>query len=92
MALLFDKGIQNVGIWVYHHETPCCVLLDLNVALTFDLYVVGGGILSDFYLFYLDCLECFVPLWNFSLIWRRHHCQKRAAKFDLWSTLMVTEL
>ena len=25
MSLLFDKGIPNFGIWVYHHETTCCV-------------------------------------------------------------------
>ena len=25
MSLVFDRGISNVGIWVYHHETTCCV-------------------------------------------------------------------
>ena len=25
MSLLFDIGIPNFGIWVYHHETTCCV-------------------------------------------------------------------
>ena len=25
MSLLFDIGIWNFGIWVYHHETTCCV-------------------------------------------------------------------
>ena len=33
----------------------------------------------------------FVPLENFSLIWRRHHCRWRAANFDLCSELMVIE-
>ena len=36
-------------------------------------------------------LEFFVPLENFSLIWRRHHCRRRAANFDLCSALMVIE-
>ena len=27
------------------------------------------------------CLEFFVPLENFSLIWKRHHCRWRAANF-----------
>ena len=35
------------------------------------------------------CLEFFVPFENFSLIWRRHHCRRRAANFDLCSALLV---
>ena len=41
-----------------------------------------------------DCLfVClfFVPLENFSLIWRHHHCRWRAANFDLCSALIVIE-
>ena len=38
------------------------------------------------------CLWSFiVPLENFSLIWRRHHCWWRATNFDLCSTLMAME-
>ena len=37
------------------------------------------------------CLEFLVPLENFSLVWRRHHCQWRAANFDLCSALMAIE-
>jgi hypothetical protein len=29
----------------------------------------------------IDYLRFYVPLKNFSLIWRRHHCRWRAAKF-----------
>ena len=36
-------------------------------------------------------IELFVPLENFSLIWRRRHCRSRAANFDLCSTLMAYE-
>ena len=36
-------------------------------------------------------LEFIVPLENFSLIWRRHHCRWRAANFDLCSALMALE-
>ena len=35
------------------------------------------------------CLEFFVPLENFSLIWRRHHYRWRSAKFDQCSALMI---
>ena len=37
------------------------------------------------------CLGFFVPLDNFSLIWRCHHCLWRAANFDLCSALMAFE-
>ena len=30
------------------------------------------------------CLEFFVPLENFPLIWRRHHYRRRATNFDSW--------
>ena len=36
-------------------------------------------------------LEFIVPLENFSLIWRRHHCRRRAANFALCSALMAIE-
>ena len=51
MSLLFDIGIGNFGIWVYHHETT----LDLSMTLTVDLYVGGGGILSEFYSQFSSC-------------------------------------
>ena len=37
------------------------------------------------------CLQFFVPIKNFSLIWRRHHCRKGAANFELCSVLMAIE-
>ena len=39
----------------------------------------------------LVCLGFFVPLENFSLIWRRHHYRWRTVNFDLCSTLMTIE-
>ena len=45
-----------------------------------------------FCLFYLFvCLKFIVPLENFSLIWRHHHCRWRAPNFDLCSALMAIE-
>ena len=40
---------------------------------------------------FLACLEFFVPLENFSLIWGRHHFRWKAANFDLCSALMAIE-
>ena len=37
------------------------------------------------------CLEIFVPLENFSLIWRRHHDRWRAANFGLCPALVAIE-
>ena len=37
------------------------------------------------------CLEFIVPLENFSLIWRRHHCRWKARNFDLYSAFMAIE-
>ena len=47
----------------------------------------------DFYIFEREkfCFGVFVPLDNFSLIWKRHHYQWRASNFDLCSALMAIE-
>ena len=37
------------------------------------------------------CLELIVPLENFSLIWKRHHCRWRGANFYLCSELLAIE-
>ena len=52
-------------------------------------------------MYWIICIMCvfilfsfvwfIVPLENFSLIWRHHHCQRRTANFDLCSTLMANE-
>ena len=36
-------------------------------------------------------VEFIVPLENFSLIWRRHHCGWKAANFEICSALMAIE-
>ena len=50
-------------------------------------------LVSEFFykICFFVCLELIVPLENFSLIWRRHHCRWRAANFDLCSALMAIE-
>ena len=46
ISLLFDIGIPNFGIWVYHQETACCVLFLTLVWLLplICMWVVGGGV------------------------------------------------
>ena len=48
MFLLFDIGISNFDIWVYHHETTCCVHSWQSMTLTIDLCVGGGVSLLSF--------------------------------------------
>ena len=40
--------------------------------------------------FLFVCVEFIVPLENFSLIWRNHHCRWRAANFDLVCSALMT--
>jgi hypothetical protein len=40
-----------------------------------------GWICFHFWEWLIDYLRVYVPLKNISLIWRRHHCRWRAAKF-----------
>ena len=37
------------------------------------------------------CLGFLIPLENFLLIWKCHHCRWRTANFDMCSALMATE-
>ena len=37
------------------------------------------------------CLKLFIPLENFSLIWRHHHYRWRVSNLDLYSALMAIE-
>ena len=37
------------------------------------------------------CWDCFVPLENFSFIWRRHHYRWKVSNFDLCSALVTIE-
>ena len=53
-----------------------CWALDVTVYWAKDLFI---------------CLWIFVPLENFSLIWRRHHCRWRDSNFDLCLALMTIE-
>ena len=39
----------------------------------------------------LVCLGYFVPLENFSFIWRRHHCRLRAGNYYLWLAFTAIE-
>ena len=56
MFLLFDIGIPNFGKWVCHHQKQHVVyILDLSMTLTFDLYVGGAVIRSEFYSQVLSC-------------------------------------
>jgi hypothetical protein len=50
----------------------CHTLRKKNINLGYIFWTIG---------WLVGCLQFYVPLKNFSLIWRRHHCWWRAAKF-----------
>jgi hypothetical protein len=54
------------------------VVLEKKIFKWYQLYLHSCGLLS---LWLIDYLRFYVPLKNISLIWRRHHCRWRAAKF-----------
>ena len=71
-------GINILGVrkrW-YTTTDPCEIAIN-----EYSTNILNNG------MFVFVRLECFLPLENFSLIWRRHYCRSRAANFDLCSTL-----
>ena len=46
---------------------------------------------KDYMILLFVYLRVFVPLENFSLIWRRHHCRLNAANLDLRSARVAIE-
>ena len=57
------------------------------------LYIIVDWIVTTSWSWLIFVCLCgiFVPLENFSLIWRRHNYRRRASIFDLCSALMVIE-
>ena len=61
-----------------------------NAMICVPIYRLYTAQLQDMLCFFV-CLEFFVPLENFSLILRRHHCRWRAANLILTYELMTIE-
>ena len=56
MSLRFDIGILNLGKYgCVTMRQHVAYIFDISMTLTFDLYVGGGGILSEFYSPFLFC-------------------------------------
>jgi hypothetical protein len=76
--------MQAIGHGYHHYQTPMKMdrtfptktsLVNNNLhSTTLDPQMAKGSWLIDYLLLY-------VPRKNFSLIWRRHHCRWRVAKF-----------
>ena len=82
--------VKLLGSWV-----PVIGLIDLTgvLCLIGSISAINSGMwYSVVILFVLFvCVEFIVPLENFSLVWRRHHCRWRAVNFDLCLVLMAIE-
>jgi hypothetical protein len=68
-----------VSCWpIYEYNVHACSELQANMNITHLTNVVSCRQIYDWL---IDYLQFYVPLKNFSLIWRHHHCRWRAAKF-----------
>ena len=74
MRLFYDRNVFIVTLSMF--STKCVAFTHCNV-ISFRVYWSGASSVSE----WLIDLRFYVPLKNFSLIWRRHHCRWRAAKF-----------
>ena len=89
--LIWQKAVKNLASWLSRNTSmqntvpygKCPQFEAVNSTCNFITY--------DLSLNLFDCMKFIVPLENFSLIWWRHHCQWRAANFDLCSALMAIE-
>ena len=70
------------------HLLILCLYLSISKYFSFESYSNADD--KNSYIWFV-CLEFFVPLENFSLNWRHHHCRWRAANFDLYSAFMAIE-
>ena len=60
-SFLFDIGIPNFGIWVFHHETTCCVQSWPLFYFHLLSILSNGGILSKFYSNLLQSILLILP-------------------------------
>ena len=70
------------------------IVLILQFNNTFKQYIIDFHHCLIFLLLdclFVSCLGVFIPLENFSFIWRRHHYRWRGANFYLCSALMAIE-
>ena len=89
MSTLNLHSWLNVERWptlqleLNHYATlrQCCVATGKLVSFLFFFW--GGGVFIY--------LGFFVPVENFSLIWRRHHYRWRSANVDVYSVFMAIE-
>ena len=87
VQLVFQKWADR------HRKRDNCLTLFL-LKTTHDYKCVGYVCLQLCLLVcfcFVFCFGFFVPLENFSIIWRRHLCRWRASNFDLSSALMAIE-
>jgi hypothetical protein len=84
MPLFFEKCwfIENHWQRTFCVNTNCLLSLAPDCLGHFDTgLIVFSGLLNKEKNLLFDDLLFYVPLTNFSLIWRRHQCRWRAAKF-----------
>ena len=89
-SLLFDIGIPRSGIWVYYHETTCCVhswpLNDLDI---WPIRGWRGVSLVSLTHSFLSCFVCFrllcKPCSNIHVLWFQLQVVQ-APSYNLWQS------
>ena len=82
--------MSNKQKQTYKHTRKCVLYLFVLYDIFISLFIIYYFLNRSWKIF-VGFFCVFVPLENFSLIWRRHHCRWRAAKLDLCATLMAIE-
>ena len=86
-----DCRKYGCGTFENIEETISYRYIKVRTKLDHSLIQISTG-LGDLYgsiqLYYVSLFGVFGTYENFSLIWKRHHCRRRTANFDLCSALM----
>ena len=76
--------------WGINMPDPASTVLHLDTSLYIVNFMTPGAGFLCLFVWSL-WVKIFIPLYNFSLIWKRNHYRWRAANFDLISALMAID-
>ena len=83
------KAVSSAVVDLRRHPLPQNCQISCNLlCLSREKEIIKQVTLFTFLDWLIDYLRFYVPLKNFSLIWRRHQCRCRAAKFR---TMLVAQ-
>ena len=74
-------------------DSPCCIMTIIQFLTSDSMSLTFLGTITYTSISYVrsGLLLFFLHLQNFSIIWRHHHCQRKASKFDIYSALKTID-